>query len=102
MTYDVECPYCGAEEEINHDDGYGYKEDEKHEQTCGECQKVFTYTTSICFYYEAEKADCLNGEPHVMKPVISSARDIWPDWKRCETCEYEERGKYVEPKDGTL
>ena len=26
--YDVECPYCGAEIEINHDDGYGYEEDE--------------------------------------------------------------------------
>ena len=26
MYSDVECPYCGAEQEINHDDGYGYDE----------------------------------------------------------------------------
>jgi len=29
-TNDVECPYCGAEQEINHDDGQGYDEDVLH------------------------------------------------------------------------
>jgi len=31
---DVTCPYCRDEQEINHDDGYGYEEDKEHEQDC--------------------------------------------------------------------
>lgn len=61
---DVECPYCGAEVEINHDDGYGYEEDETYEQQCPECEKNFSYTTYISFSHTAYKADCLNGSPH--------------------------------------
>lgn len=61
---DVECPYCGADVEINHDDGAGYTEDETHEQRCDSCDKTFAFTTSICFYYSAKKADCLNGGEH--------------------------------------
>ena len=38
---DVYCPYCGAEQEINHDDGYGYEEDRRYQQQCGECEKTF-------------------------------------------------------------
>lgn len=59
MNDDVECPYCGEGQEINHDDGYGYEEDRRHEQQCGSCEKHFVFTTSISFYYEAEKADYL-------------------------------------------
>lgn len=66
MSDDVECPYCGEGQEINHDDGYGYEEGERHEQECSDCEKTFVFTTSISYYYEAEKADCLNGEQHVL------------------------------------
>lgn len=64
---DVECPYCGAEQEINHDDGIGFEENQIHEQECGDCEKIFAYTTSISFYYFASKADCLNGAEHKYK-----------------------------------
>lgn len=60
---DAECPYCGAEVEINHDDGYGYDEGELHQQEC-ECGKTFAYTTTIVLYHETHKADCLNGAEH--------------------------------------
>ena len=53
---DIDCPYCGKGQDINHDDGYGYEEDEIFEQECSGCDKVFVFTTSIDFYYEAEKA----------------------------------------------
>jgi len=36
---DVECPYCGADVEINHDDGYGYTEDCLHEQAMSRVRK---------------------------------------------------------------
>jgi hypothetical protein len=99
VSYDVECPYCGEEQDINHDDGYGYKEDEKHEQYCGACKKTFVFETSISFYYETHKADCLNGAPHKMVKVFSTSSDIFPDWKRCEDCDHEERGEYKPPAE---
>lgn len=61
---DIECPYCDADIEICHDDGAGYAEDELHQQTCGSCDKTFTFTTAISFDYSARKADCLNGGAH--------------------------------------
>ena len=45
---DVECPYCGTGQEINHDDGYGYEEDDPHEQSCPHCDKTFVFTPPYC------------------------------------------------------
>ena len=42
---DTNCPYCDAEVEINHDDGYGYDEGETHQQTCRKCDTAITYMT---------------------------------------------------------
>lgn len=71
MNDDARCPYCKEPQEINHDDGYGYEEGELHSQQCGDCDKYFTYTTSISFYYETDKADCLNDGEHTYKPTIT-------------------------------
>ena len=68
---DINCPYCGSAEEINHDDGYGYEEDRLHQQQCGSCEKYFTFTTSISYHYEAYKADCLNDGEHQFKPTTT-------------------------------
>jgi hypothetical protein len=68
---DINCPYCGASQEICHDDGYGYEEDSKHEQECGYCDRNFVYQTSISYFYEAEKADCLNGADHSYEPTTT-------------------------------
>ncbi|MCP5005353.1 MAG: hypothetical protein GY941_15670 [Planctomycetes bacterium] len=65
--YDINCPYCDHEHEICHDDGFGYKEGISHEDQCLNCEKYFTFSTSIVFYYEAFKADCLNGSGHTYK-----------------------------------
>ncbi len=67
MSKDIECPYCGQEQNINHDDGFGYEEGVKHEMECEACDKYFTFETSISFYYEPYKADCLNGSDHNYK-----------------------------------
>lgn len=82
---DINCPYCNAEQEINHDDGYGYEEGISHEQQCDDCEKTFTYTTSVVFYYGAYKADCLNDGNHLFK-----VRKTWPiefTEMKCSTCE---------------
>ena len=80
---DIECPYCGVMQEICHDDGYGYAEDETFQQEC-DCGKIFTFTTSISFYYDAKKADCLNGGEHDYKPTVTSPKEY--TMMRCEDC----------------
>src|SRR3990167_9792249 len=82
---DIKCPYCNAEQEINHDDGRGYEEDVRHEQQCGECDKYFTFTTSVLYYYDAEKADCLNGAEHDFHPNRTYPKEYTKMF--CSTCE---------------
>ena len=50
---DVSCPYCGMEQEINHDDGYGYEEDGDFEQDCINCNEPFKFKTAIMFLHTA-------------------------------------------------
>lgn len=64
---DLECPYCEKELDVCHDDGFGYEEGVKHQMECRYCGKSFVFETSISFYYEPEKADCLNGADHEWK-----------------------------------
>lgn len=61
---DMNCPYCGADQEANHDDGAGYAEDVLHEHWCHACDKRFVFETFISLSYTAHKADCLNEAPH--------------------------------------
>jgi len=94
--FDLDCPYCGVGQYVCHDDGQGYEEGRLHEQQCDNCDKVFTFETSISFYYEPYKADCLNGAEHNwQKP-----KQMWFDeqkqkalWSRkCSDCEKREQG----------
>lgn len=71
---DLECPYCGAEHEICHDDGFGYSEG-AHQDECGQCGKRFLFFTSISFSYEAKEADCLNGGEHQYRPSFTVPLD---------------------------
>ena len=69
MSYDVKCPYCGEKQNINHDDGVGYEEDEIHQQQCKGCDKYFVYTTQISYSYDVTKADCLNDGECTFRPI---------------------------------
>lgn len=82
---DVNCPYCDAEQEIEPDDGYGCEEGVRYEQQCGECDKYFIFTASISYYYESEKADCLNGAEHDFKPTKTYPREHTK--MECSMCE---------------
>lgn len=64
---DLNCPYCNAELSVCHDDGFGYEEGVNHQMECGYCEKSFVFQTSISFYYEPAKADCLNDGKHDWK-----------------------------------
>ena len=86
---DIDCPYCDEAQEINHDDGYGFKEDEIYEQECRSCEKSFAYTTSMLFLYTAYKADCLNGGEHDW--IEYKRYGLSPEnWRRCKGCDYKE------------
>ena len=91
MMNDVRCPYCQEWQDINHDDGFGYEEDVLHEQECSKCEKIFTFYTYIIFSYESFKADCLNDGEHELEKV--EGHHYHPDWVRCKTCEYENKGE---------
>ena len=81
---DINCPYCDAENDIDLSDG-GYEQDTLHETSCGDCDKNFTFNTSIIYHHESFKAPCLNGEPHSFKPTHTSPKFFTK--MECEHCE---------------
>lgn len=81
---DVKCPYCGHEQDIDHDDGYGYEEGKMHQQECSECEKTFAYQTGIIFHYWPRKADCLNGADHEYERTFTYPRELTK--MRCNVC----------------
>lgn len=81
---DVNCPYCGVEIEICHDDGFGYEEGIYHEDECYECEKRFVFTTIICVYHDAFKADCLNDGEHQFKETNTFPHEFTR--LKCTTC----------------
>lgn len=84
MGHDFDCPYCEAPFEVCHDDGHGYEEGVLHHDHCRSCGKHFTFTTFISFYFEPEKADCLNDGQHIWEP-----RRTYPveaTRMECQTC----------------
>lgn len=89
MKNDLECPYCEADCEVNHDDGAGYAEDRRHEMTCHNCDKSFIFTTYISFSYEPSKADCLNDGEHKLE--LSSTYPRRYARMRCADCDYERK-----------
>lgn len=84
---DIECPYCEKEFDICHDDGFGYAEGVKHKIECPHCEKLFVFETSISFYYEAEKADCLNNGKHNYQLTHSYPKEF--SKMRCSMCDNE-------------
>jgi len=89
---DLECPYCGKDCDVCHDDGFGYEENKKHQMKCPHCGKSFVFETSISFYYEPEKADCLNGYEHKWKPSGTFPQKF--SFMYCKMC-----GKEREPTE---
>ena len=90
---DIKCPYCGADQDICHDDGHGYSE-ERHEDECSECERPFYFYTQTTFHYEAFQAPCLNGCPHRWEESRMMCAQGFPDAIRCQTCGENDLGHY--------
>lgn len=84
---EIECPYCGQEQDINHDDGFGYEEGVNHQMECCNCGKTFIFQSEITYYYQAYKADCLNGEPHDWQMTNTHPKSFTK--MRCSMCDEE-------------
>lgn len=84
---DLTCPYCDHDFEVNHDDGFGYSEDARHEQECPSCEKTFVFKTSIHYFYSESKADCLNDAEHDLK--LSHRFPVHFSVMRCKNCDYQ-------------
>lgn len=93
---DLTCPYCGHEQDVNHDDGFGYEEDEAHQVECAECEKKFIFHTHISFSYHESKANCLNGGPHDFTEWSEHhliGTELAHKTRRCRACEKYEQVK---------
>ena len=88
MDNDVNCPYCGHGQDICNDDGFGCEPDVRYEEECAACGKTFQFFPSYTVYYNAYKADCLNGGDHDYSGV-SYRMPMAPDMRVCSTCDHE-------------
>lgn len=83
----IDCPYCDAELEVNHDDGFGYDENVMHHMECDKCGKNFVFETVISFSYYPKKADCLNGAKHNYKLTDTFPKEF--SKMNCSDCDEE-------------
>jgi len=57
---DVDCPYCGHEFRLCHDDGAHCQDDGREEEHCPGCSKIMMVRTVISYDHYTETAACLN------------------------------------------
>jgi len=79
---DVKCPRCGKEQDINHDDGYGYADGETFEQECVSCDEPFEYETTITVSHDVY---CKNHEDHDFEQPPKGLK-LW----YCAKCDFYE------------
>ena len=89
---DIECPYCGFEQDICNDNKY--EQDQQHQAECSKCEKTFVFETEISYSYTAYKADCLNGAEHQWKET--NAIPICFRRLRCPDCGEEKNIEGIE------
>lgn len=83
--YKENCPYCNAIIEIDHDDGYGYEEDETYQQECPKCEKIFVYHTTVSYSHSLHQADCLNDGQHQWESTMTFPKEFTE--MRCKLCD---------------
>lgn len=89
----LECPYC--EKEIGDPDSC-YEQGVSYEHECPYCEKMFVFEVEYTRYYNANKADCLNGGAHRYKEHQRFGIGEPEVFQRCQDCGYEELNKAVD------
>ena len=101
--HDLECPYCGAENE--HDYDLGFNEDKTYKMECCSCEKIFIYTIGTIVTFHSYVAPCLNNvEPHKWEDVCRTPayRGELPNLTkkiRCSVCCCEEEVPEPNPEE---
>lgn len=81
---EITCPYCEHEYDLCHDDGAFYNQDGVEVEECPNCEKSFLVHSSVSWYFEAEKAECLNDGNHKWKKEYGV---MYPELANREVCE---------------
>ena len=58
---------------------------------CPHCEKYFMVSSSMSWYVEGNKADCLNGGEHEWKQIIGAPREYFVGRQRCNNCDEERK-----------
>ena len=82
---DIECPYCKKDQEVMHDEGQGYDEEE-NQHTCISCDRDFIFATSVSYYYEVS---CNTENDHVWEQSPVEGCEDFYTCANCETCKVE-------------
>ena len=95
--YEVECPYCNKEVEIEAD-YINFDQESINEIDCPKCECTFVATTyidvNLC---QPRKAPCLNGDPHNYRKVSRYPLVIGGNVNvRCIWCSKEKEVSYKE------
>lgn len=81
---DIECPYCGHD---NEPDGEQHEQDVLHEMQCSGCEKYFGYTIGYIPVYNSRPMPCANDGEHSWKPIIGAPKECFKNKYRCEHCD---------------
>lgn len=87
---DITCPYCEKDFDLCHDDGAYYDENNPEQWECPDCNKISMVSSSVSWYHEAEKADCLNDGEHQWEQIHGAPEEYFIGMFRCSTCGEEE------------
>lgn len=86
-TKEIACPYCEHEYDLCHDDGAFYREDERKEEQCPNCDKKYLVSSSVSWHFEAEIAECLNTGEHKWEKLYPKyITDEHPSLAKKELC----------------
>lgn len=89
MSRDVECPNCEKWQEVNHDDGQNYEEDELHLMECNDCDQTFGFWTIHSIDYEAVSTPCKNDGEHIWEHICGVPKEYFEKRYRCDSCQEE-------------
>lgn len=83
---DIECPYCGHEQEEPDD---CYEPNTNYEVECNKCEKVFHARCEYTRYWDTSPTPCLNDGKHDWKPLrgIGMPDEYYAERRRCSYCD---------------
>lgn len=88
---EIECPYCGAEDDDCISDLWEIEGDD-NEHECGSCEKTIIINAEVTVNYTANKVDC-DDDSHIYGDwgrydYLGSNKSLW--FRYCDNCDHRE------------